>query len=96
MEVNRTDRSIALWHEAMFGLNYPDQASGESSRPSPFLTEYKLTPAEKQNYNNNAAVEPLRERDGLDTSKWFAHGYKAYPPVEGKFAELPAGGAFTG
>ena len=47
-------------------------------------------------YNANAQIKPLRRFDNLDTDKWFAHGYKAYPPVEGAFLELPSGGNLMG
>ncbi|KAI9638433.1 uncharacterized protein MKK02DRAFT_22658, partial [Dioszegia hungarica] len=49
-----------------------------------------------QNYNNDYPVHPLRELDGLSKDQWFAHGYKGFPPKDGDFMVLPAGGSFTG
>jgi len=40
-------------------------------------------------------VNPLRGMDNLTTEQWFAHGAKGYPPKDGEFLELPAGGKAT-
>ncbi|WWD18568.1 hypothetical protein CI109_103021 [Kwoniella shandongensis] len=72
-------KDIALWHEAMFGLNYPEQANSTT-----------------QNYNNNEPVNPLKEVSNFTIAQWFAHGLKGYPPLPGKFLELPSGGDFLG
>ncbi|OAX34821.1 hypothetical protein K503DRAFT_698010 [Rhizopogon vinicolor AM-OR11-026] len=47
------------------------------------------------NYNNDAPVSPLWM---LKTSDWWFHHFNQcdeFPPAEGDFLELPAGGSFT-
>jgi hypothetical protein len=41
-------------------------------------------------------VTPLREKDGFTTEQWFGHGFKNYPPKDGDFMTLPAGGSYKG
>jgi hypothetical protein len=48
------------------------------------------------NYNNNKAVNPLREFEAFNIDQWFGHGYKNLPPAPGDFMVLPAGGRYQG
>ncbi|KAL7410767.1 hypothetical protein BDY24DRAFT_417621 [Mrakia frigida] len=47
-------------------------------------------------YNNNLPVQPLRLSDGYTEEQWFGHGFKGFPPADGIFMELPAGGTYHG
>ncbi|KAF7294532.1 hypothetical protein MIND_00989700 [Mycena indigotica] len=47
------------------------------------------------NYNSDDVVHPLYQ---MSKSDWWFHGYNGvpnFPPAEGDFLELPAGGSFT-
>jgi len=75
-----TDVSVALWSPGMFGYNYPYQSSDPINH----------------SYNTNEPVVPLRASHNLTQEQWWGHGHLDYPPNEGDFLELPAGGVYTG
>lgn len=64
----------------MFGYNYPYQSSDPINH----------------SYNTNEPVVPLRASHNLTQEQWWGHGHLDYPPNEGDFLELPAGGVYTG
>lgn len=43
-------------------------------------------------YNTNDPVVPLRAAENRTVDQWWGHGRLDYPPNEGDFLELPAGG----
>jgi len=72
--------SVALWSKGMFGYNYPYQSSDTLNNA----------------YNTNEPVIPLRAVANLTVDQWWAHGHLGFPPNEGDFLELEAGGVYTG
>lgn len=64
----------------MFGYNYPYQSSDTVNL----------------SYNTNDPVIPLRAAENRTVDQWWAHGRLDYPPNEGDFLELEAGGVYTG
>jgi hypothetical protein len=64
----------------MFGYNYPYQSSDTVNNA----------------YNTNDPVTPLRAAFNLTVDQWWGHGRLDYPPNEGDFLELEAGGVYTG
>jgi len=64
----------------MFGYNYPYQSSDTLNNA----------------YNTNDPVTPLRAAFNLTADQWWGHGRLDYPPNEGDFLELEAGGVYTG
>jgi hypothetical protein len=72
--------SVALWSKGMFGYNYPYQSSDTLNNA----------------YNTNEPVNPLRAVANLTLDQWWAHGHLGFPPNEGDFLELEAGGVYTG
>lgn len=49
-----------------------------------------------QNWNTNDPVTPLKSDMKLTWGQWFGHGRIDYPPKNGDFMELPAGGTYKG
>jgi hypothetical protein len=64
----------------MFGYNYPYQSSDTVNNA----------------YNTNDPVTPLRAAFNFTVDQWWGHGRLDYPPNEGDFLELEAGGVYTG
>ena len=64
----------------MFGYNYPYQSSDTVNNA----------------YNTNDPVTPLRAAFNLTQEQWWGHGRLDFPPNEGDFLELPAGGVYEG
>lgn len=55
-----------------------------------------ITDTQNISYNTNDPVVPLRAAENRTVDQWWAHGRLDYPPNEGDFLELPAGGILTG
>lgn len=88
--------SIALWDKGLFGLNYPYQSDGMSTR-FPEMNQAKSgTDPKNNNYNNDEPVHPLREDAHHPLSQWFGHGLIGFPPKAGDFMLLPSGGTYNG
>ena len=103
-------RSVTMWNKGLFGYNYPGQAGGEfllNLWPNRTVVRIGVgrnsgadmdacASDEKQNWNNNWPVVPLRKKDNLTEEQWFAHGLKSYPPKNGDYMELVSGSDYTG
>lgn len=79
-----THTSIAPWHPAMFGFDYPHQSQWPYN-----------TTGSQINWNGGVAKVPLREKDKRPESYWVGNGMREYPPSEGVFLELESGGVLT-
>lgn len=59
--------------------------------PSLFGFNWPDKVTDKQNYNTNYPVAPLRGMDNLTVDRWFGHEARNLTPADGQFLELKVG-----